>query len=176
MALAYVSLFCRALVGLVFAASALSKLQPGGFRHLVSWVSQMPVPLASALREPLAVGIVVTEATVVVMIGVPAFAAVGLILAAILLAGFLGVTSLLLYRGFGLPCPCFGSSKTRLGKHHIFRDLVLLAAALVSARGIQEPTPVSPTLAVVLLGAAIGAVLLVAWDDIAFLLHEPQTT
>ncbi|TDD84925.1 MauE/DoxX family redox-associated membrane protein [Actinomadura rubrisoli] len=165
----YVHVACACLVGLVFAVSAAAKARDlDGFA--VSLPGLLPSRPGTVPARPLAVLVIVLEALVPAAVAAPWTRMAGLVLACALLAAF----TLAIGRGLaaGRPrvsCRCFGSGGAPLGRRHLVRNGLLLAAA---ASGLALPgTP--PTAAGAVIAAAAGAVaaiLIVSFDDIADLL------
>jgi hypothetical protein len=166
----YVSIICRALVGLVFAASGASKfVTRERFREFVEWLGALPLPFTAA-RRPIAVVAAASEVGIVVLIAVPATATVGLVTAGAMLLGFAGMTLLLLKQGNRTPCRCFGRTDAPLGIRHLIRDLVLASAAFLSALNVGISPSDAGGVALSLFGATLVAVVVVGWDDVLFII------
>jgi len=174
----YAALICRALVGLVFAVSAFSKLRNGSaYREFASWLASLPVPLArNRLLPPVLAG---AEAAIVVLVAVPATAVAGLALAVLTLAALTAGTAVAVRRGARVTCQCFGPSRTELASHHVLRNGFLLVLAVVGlavvGRAVFGPASAG---AVALRPAGIGlslwaavalATFVVFLDDVVFL-------
>lgn len=132
--MAYVALTCRALVGLVFAVSAFSKLRNAtAYRRFASSLARLPVPLVGhRALPPVLAG---AEAAIVVLVAVPATATAGLALAAVTLAALTAGTAVAVRRGARVSCRCFGPSQAPLAARHILRNGFLLGTALAGAAG-----------------------------------------
>lgn len=132
--MAYVALACRALVGLVFAVSAFSKLRKvTAYREFASWLASLPIPLAgNGVLPPVLAG---AEAAIVVLVAVPAAAVAGLALAALTLAVLTAGTAVAVSRDARVTCQCFGPSRTPLAARHILRNGFLLTLAVTGALG-----------------------------------------
>ncbi|GAA4624121.1 methylamine utilization protein MauE [Actinoallomurus vinaceus] len=158
----YVRAGCVSLIALVFVASAVSKLRDlGGFER--SLPALAPVP--SRLVRPLARAVVAAEAVIPVLLLVPPATAYGFGLAGVLLIAFTVAIAVALRRGRRAPCRCFGASSTPIAPRHLVRNATLLVAA---ALGGMAPggLPVTAGLAIAVAGGLVGAILIVALDDI----------
>ncbi len=170
----FVALFCRTLIGLIFLVSAGHKiLSRQRLRDFTSWIAVLPLP-TRRLGRLSAVVVVSAEILIVLLIALPATAAIGLIVAAVTLAVFATATVVLLRKGTRTPCLCFGPSDTPLRVRHAIRDLLLLAVAIAGALGAGLTPP--PTAGVLLCTttAFVTAFLVSAFDDIAGLLLSPS--
>jgi Methylamine utilisation protein MauE len=169
--LAYLVVGCRCLVGLVFLVAAASKLHSraafGGFGESLRQLPLVPKTLA----VPAAVGVVVAEAVVPLLLVAPAagFAAAGFAVALGLLSAFTATTVIALRRGARPPCRCFGMSEIPLGARHVVRNCALaavagvgLAAALQGGQRAVDPAGV----AVAAVAGIVLAVLAVVFDDL----------
>jgi hypothetical protein len=166
----YVALACRFLVGLVFAASAFGKLRSAAaFRDFASWVSGLPV-LPSRGRQAVAWAIVVAEVAVAALVAAPWTVSEGLVLGAVVLAGFAAGARGVIRADVRAPCQCFGTSAAPLGGRHVVRNLVLCVSAVVGAvfagTGGARPAGVALSLS----GALAAAMVVVFLDDLAALL------
>lgn len=90
--------------------------------------------------------------------------------ATLLIATLTAGIAVAIRRGSAAPCPCFGARSPRpVGPAHLLRNLVLLAA-VISGMALgpiahRQPTPAS--LAVALVTAAVAAMLIIRWEDLA---------
>lgn len=131
--MAYVEVFSRCLIGVVFLVSAWSKRPVGGrFRQFSDSLAAMRLLPARAV-VPVA-GVVVAAETAVVLLLLPQpvrpLAAVGFALAVLLLAGFAVAIGMVLRRGVQASCRCFGGSGAApFRRHHIVRNVMLIAVA-----------------------------------------------
>jgi Methylamine utilisation protein MauE len=169
--LAYLVVGCQCLVGLVFLVAAASKLHSraafGGFGESLRQLPLVPKTLA----VPAAVGVVVAEAVVPLLLVAPAagFAAAGFAVALGLLSAFTATTVIALRRGARPPCRCFGMSEIPIGARHVVRNCALaavagvgLAAALQGGQRAVDPAGV----AVAAVAGIVLAVLAVVFDDL----------
>lgn len=177
----YVAIACRALLGVVFLLAVVSKLSGRrAFAEFVQSFRAMRV-VPEAAVTPLAWLTVAGEATAAVLLAVPVRAAglAGFSLAAILLAAFGGAIVISLRHGNSQPCRCFGRSATPLGRLHVWRNVLLVFAALIGTIATtipaDSPVTVAPALVAVFAGLVLGAVV-VALDDIAYLFAKPTVT
>ncbi|MGI5326412.1 MauE/DoxX family redox-associated membrane protein [Actinomadura nitritigenes] len=160
----------RVLLALVFVASAAGKLRGRGAyaRFTAATARLAPRPLAAGTRW-IAAAVVGTEAAVVVLLVLPATAAFGFALAAVLLAVFTAAIVRALGRGDRAPCACFGDADTPLGPRQVMRNVSLATAALAgfgaTLSGASGLPDVSGTLVAVAAGGLV-ALLVLAADDI----------
>jgi hypothetical protein len=164
--MSYLAVGCASLIGWVFLASAVSKL-----RHFGEFSGSLPAlaPVRPGLVRPLAAAVVTAEAAVPVLLLLPRVMPYGFALAGGLLAAFTAAIAAALKHGRRAPCRCFGASGTPLGARHLLRNAILLITVVAGglARGAAPPTA---GLAVAVAGGLLGAILIVAFDDIAYLL------
>ncbi|MER7455963.1 MauE/DoxX family redox-associated membrane protein [Micromonospora sp. NPDC126480] len=158
----YVEIACRVLLGTVLLAAAIGKVSGrvafGEFTRSVRDMGYRPA-------GPLAAAVVVAEFAVVVMLAV--YPAAGFIAAAALLLAFTAAVVVNLRRG-GATCRCFGRTPAPLGRHHVWRNALLVGCAAV---GVLAPTgPERPGEALPAVAAALVAgVLVVMLDDLRYL-------
>jgi len=161
----YVGVGCASLIGWVFLASAISKL-----RHFGEFTRSLPAlaPVRPGQVRPLAITVVATEAAVPVLLLFPAAIFYGFALAGALLATFTVAIGTALKRGRRAPCRCFGASSTPLGPSHLVRNSILLISTLAGGLAL-DAQPRAAGLIVAIAAGLVGAILIVAMDDIAFL-------
>jgi hypothetical protein len=162
----YAGVGCASLIGWVFLASAISKL-----RHFGEFTRSLPAlaPVRPGQARPLAMAVVATEAAVPVLLLFPAAVLYGFALAGALLAAFTAAIGTALKRGRRAPCRCFGASSAPLGPSHLVRNAILLISALAGGLALDAQPPQAAGLAVAIAAGLVGAILIVAMDDIAFL-------
>jgi hypothetical protein len=172
----YISIVARALLAVVFLVSAASKgATPKRFRVFADWVGALPLPWTSR-SVPIAAGVVACEAAIVPLLIVPVTVRFGFALAAILLVAFIWSAVVILHRDHRTTCMCFGKSTSAMGWRHVVRDLILLFAALVGIPSSTDPLPAPAGLGVAILGAVALAVVVITWDDIAYLLSGSEVS
>jgi hypothetical protein len=165
----YAVLSCRGLIVLVFAASTIAKVRgPGAYREFSSWLAALPVPLAGTRAlPPVLVG---AEAAIVVLVAFPGVAVAGLTLAAGYLAVMAAGTVVIMNRGSGASCWCFGPSRSPMGARHLVRDSILLliaaTGAVISAQATGRTTASPAEIVLGLTAALIGATFFVFTDDL----------
>ncbi|MDT0443438.1 MauE/DoxX family redox-associated membrane protein [Streptomyces johnsoniae] len=177
----YLDLGARVLVGVIFATALISKLGAGNFRAFtVSTGALLPYRFYRH-RRALAIGYVVCEILIVVMLTVPTASPWGLALAAatlLLLAAFIARS---MRSGDAVACRCFGgASRTPLGRPHLARNVALAALAAVAAAaawpsGAGSELSLAPAVPVVGAALLLG-VLVVRLDDLVVLLGPTART
>jgi hypothetical protein len=162
----YVGVGFASLIGWVFLASAISKL-----RHFGEFTRSLPAlaPVRAGQVRPLAMTVVATEAAVPVLLLIPAAIFYGFALAGALLAAFTAAIVTALKRGRRAPCQCFGASSTPLGPSHLVRNSILLISTLAGGLALDAQPQQAAGLVVAIAAGLVGAILIVAMDDIAFL-------
>ena len=113
--------------------------------------------------------VVATEAAVPVLLLFPAAVFYGFALAGDLLAAFTTAIVIALKRGRRAPCQCFGASSTPLGPSHLVRNAILLISVLAGGLALDVRPQQAAGLVVAIAAGLVGAILIVAMDDIAFL-------
>jgi hypothetical protein len=173
--MAYAALTCRALIGLVFAVSAVSKIRNATtYREFASWLASLPVPLVrNRALPPILAG---AEAAIVVLVAVPATAVAGLVLAVLALAALTAGTAVAVSRGARVSCHCFGPSRTALAARHVLRNGFLLVVAVIGTLGVGA-VAAHPAGIVLSLAAAVAAATFVVFlDDLAALVDGDLAT
>ncbi len=165
----YAAIGIRCLVGLVFLASALSKL--ASTRAQTAFVMSMRDLriLPTGLVRWVASGVIIGELAVCVLLATPSASAVmmGFALTVVLLSVFTAGITIALRRGVRVPCRCFGASRTPLGRWHIGRNAVLVLITCVGALvtpGAADAQPAGVATAAAA-GVALGALVTVL-DDV----------
>lgn len=171
----YCALACRMLIGIVFAASAFSKLRSKTeYRAFARWLGQLPLP--GPLRgAPAAAAVAVTETAIVVLLIPAATAAAGLVLSAVTLAAFGAGTLVTVRRGPAIPCRCFGASQSPMSTWHVARDLLLALLAAAAAVAASTPAPAPGGIALALAVAVTAAVPTVLFDDLLSIFRLPAS-
>jgi hypothetical protein len=129
-----IEIFCRCLLAIVFACSAIAKLRSrGSFRTFRVWLEDLPVPVVPRHASVVAAAVAGAEVLIVVLLAAPWTVLAGFALAGGTLAVFIAGTCLSLIRGTNAECACFGMRGASLGWHHVARDAVLLAVVIAGA-------------------------------------------
>jgi hypothetical protein len=162
--MAYVAVFTRSLIGLVFLLSAWSKLPLGNrFDEFAASLTDMRL-LAGRYVRPVAALVVAGEAAVPVLLltlPVPGFAVAGA-----LLLGFSAAIAVVLRRGTPAACRCFGRARpAQFRWHHAVRNAVLLGVAGAGAAAVAVHPSVPWQVAVVAVPAGLVVAALVAHLD-----------
>jgi hypothetical protein len=168
---AYVEVFGRCLIGMVFVFSAWSKRPGAGrFQQFSDSLAAMRL-LPGRFVRPVATVVVCAEtAVVLLLLPLPPrpLAVAGFALAIVLLVGFAVSIGMVLRRGVRASCRCFGGSGAApFRRHHIVRNLVLVAVAgagLVAA--LAEPALTWEAVLLAGVPAVVLAFLTTRLDDV----------
>jgi hypothetical protein len=119
--------------------------------------------------RPVALLVLIGEFAVWISLATPFWITVlvGFAVAAGLLVSFAFGIGAAVRRGSTVPCRCFGSSNSPLGRRHLIRNIVLATFSIAGAAGSALAAPVSAT--GVLVAVAVGLLLgagVVLLDDI----------
>lgn len=171
----YGELACRLLIGIVFAASAFSKLRSRSeYRAFAQWLGGLPLP-GPFRGAPAAAAVAATEAAIVVLLIPPVTAAIGLALSAVTLAAFASGTFVTVRTGTATPCRCFGASDSPMSAWHVARDALL---ALLAAAGASSAGSLAHSAGGIALSLAIAvtvAVPVVLFDDLLSVFRLPAS-
>ncbi|MGW2231003.1 MauE/DoxX family redox-associated membrane protein [Streptomyces formicae] len=172
----YVTLALRCLIGVVFLASASSKVAGRGrlhaFKASVDAMGAVPGPLV-----PLVARLVVAAEFAVPLLLVLA-PALGFPLACGLLVAFVAGIVGTLRRGTAVPCRCFGASSRPLGREHVVRNVLLTGCALVGEAGVLLSDGAAnggAAVAAALFAGACLAGLVILLDDLLELFRPVRT-
>lgn len=172
----YLVVACQAMLFCVFATSVISKVRSRAayldFRQSVAAFRVLPPSWSKMAARATVAG----EAGVVFLLALPWTALVGFALATGLLGAFTVAIVLALRGGQTAPCRCFGASAAPLSGSHVVRNLSLLAVSLTGLVGgavLTGPTRDPAGLTLSLAVAAVAALFVVRFDDVAALLRPP---
>ena len=169
--MAYVMVSSRCLIGLVFAFSAFAKLRnPSAFREFRDWLAALPLQTVSAWPDLAAMVLAIAEVAIVMLLALPWTWRGGLVFAAAVLAIFSAGTLLALHREAQVPCQCFGTSRSPLGRRHVLRNLLLCAVAVAGAAYAGGHGVRLEGVLIALVAGAVAALFVVFLDDLAALL------
>lgn len=168
----YLQFGCRCLLIVVFAWSAFGKV--AGTEAFVAFrrATARLFPPARRIAAHVGVAVIVAEATIVVLLGIPSTVHSGFIGALGLLAVFTVAVATAVRRGNQAPCNCFGRSASPLGPRHLVRNAVLL---LCAGTGLAAAPAGNTELAGLLMAGLAGVVvaaLVVSFDALADLFLE----
>ncbi|GAA4956868.1 small-conductance mechanosensitive channel [Nonomuraea thailandensis] len=158
----------QVLIGAVFAVAAFTKLRSrADLRAFASGLVMVPERLRLAAAGAVAAGEAATAALMVIP-------EIGLVLGGIMLGAFSLVIAVTVRRGERVSCRCFGPSATPLGRLHLVRNALLLLVVAVGGTALAFPggPPDAAGLAVAIPAGLAGAVVFVAFDDIAGLFTD----
>lgn len=134
-------------------------------------------PGARRLAKPAAYALIAAEgATGLALLGPVQTVRPGLVVAAVLTAGFTAVAAWATVSRAEVSCACFGRPTARLGRRHVVRNAPLLGLAVLGLVGVGAARDASPELpAVVLCVVAAAVITLVTafFDDIVDLVAGP---
>ncbi|GGQ75136.1 MauE/DoxX family redox-associated membrane protein [Couchioplanes azureus] len=167
----YLSTGVRVLLVLVFATAVAGKAGPARFAAFAG--SLRGIPLARQRPRAAAFGVVAAETGTVALLCAPGTARVGLVAAAalalLLAAGVAGA----LRTGVQAACRCFGAAAEPLRWHHVVRNLVLATLAAAAA-AVGHTTAAHPAGIALAAGvAAVLALVVIRFDDIAAVFRAP---
>ncbi|MET8996265.1 MauE/DoxX family redox-associated membrane protein [Amycolatopsis sp. Hca4] len=157
----YLRAVATALIAVVFAASAFSKLRD--FRGFARSVPAL-APVPARWVTPVSVTVVAAEPASAGLVLVTAVA--GFVLATALLLAFTVAIAASLRRGRRAPCRCFGATETPVGPRHLVRNALLICFAVLGAFAPDHLPPAAGAVVAFAAGVVL-AVLVVAMDDIA---------
>lgn len=169
----YLGFACLCVTGLVFGVSAISKLRGRGAfdefvtttRQLLRGLSPGRIVIESTSRL-VAVAVVAAEATIPLLLIVPATRRIGLGMAMLCLTAFGAAVAATVRRGVQGSCRCFGRSSIPLGYRHVVRNGMLFAVA-ATGLGVGPGSLADPAGLALAAGAAlIVALLLMRLDDV----------
>ncbi|MEV4463818.1 MauE/DoxX family redox-associated membrane protein [Micromonospora echinofusca] len=165
----YVDIACRVLLGTVLLAAAVGKVSGrAAYREFTRSVHDMGYQPAG----PLAAAVIAAEFTAVVLLAV--FPMAGFLLSTALLLAFTVAITANLRRG-GATCRCFGRTAAPLGRHHVWRNALLIGCAILGALAPAGPVrPGEGALAAV--GALVAGVLVVMLDELRYLFGAADRT
>lgn len=171
----YVVIACRALLALVFLASAAGKLR--GRNALAVFTAEVRawrlVPAGAS--GAVAAGVAGAEAVAAVLSALPAAGRSGPVLGGLLVAVFTAGIVVTRARGTTARCSCFGRTAVPLGRRHLMRNGSLLAAAGLALLPVGEASG-APAVVVAVGAGAAAALLVVTLDEIVglFAASEPS--
>lgn len=180
----YVTMGVSVLCGLVLLVSAVSKLR--GRADYAEFVASLPAfGLPARWTRQFAAATVVAEFVITALL-LPAAALIafgsdarwlagaGLVLAAGLFGVLTAAVRRAVARRSGAVCRCFGPARTPLARRHVVRNGVLLLVAVAGLASSVVDTAVDPAVAALAAAVgALGAVLVVRFDDLAELVAGP---
>lgn len=161
----YLRVGCASTIGLVFLAAAVSKLRD--YREFNKSLAVL-APVRPYLLRPLGVVVLASEAAVPMLLLVPSATQYGLWASCGLVCVFSAAIAAALRHGKHVPCRCFGASSTPLGAGHLVRNTIILITAVMGALAPSAHSP-APRVAVAIAAGLAAAILIVAFDDIAYL-------
>lgn len=169
--MAYLSLALRLLIGSVCLVAALGKLSsPQAIRGFRRTLAEIGAP--RRLVPPAAAAIILAELSVVGLAPWPSTGVIGMLLGTALLGAFTIGVARAVREGTTASCRCFGMRSGRLSRLHIVRNAVLTAAAataLILAAAVPRPAQHPAGVALAVAAAALGTLVVVAWEDLAAL-------
>ncbi|WP_242882795.1 MauE/DoxX family redox-associated membrane protein [Actinomadura litoris] len=165
----YIQIFCQAVIAVVFAFSAWSKLRGG--KEIAAFSDSLRPHLGSTssrTRMAAAVCIAVSEALAAVLTVIPVTALAGLLLATALMLLFTASVTRVVLTGTKATCRCFGASEKRIGWPHVARNTTLTVIAASGSLAAGSPgsdIALAGWIVSTVMGITI-AVILVTLDDI----------
>ncbi|MER5645914.1 MauE/DoxX family redox-associated membrane protein [Streptosporangium sp. NPDC002524] len=170
----YIAIGMRLLIGVVFLASAVSKVMGRrAFDDFTTSLGGMRI-MPPSLWRPAAIFVIASEFAVCGLLAFPGpfTALAGFLLATGLLAVFTVAVATAVHRGVRAPCRCFGVSASPLGPRQITRNLILVLCAVLGAVTAPVTGPLAPAgTAVAVFGGLVWGGLAVVSDEILDLFH-----
>jgi uncharacterized membrane protein YphA (DoxX/SURF4 family) len=159
----YLSFGARVFFALIFLVAALRKgLQPAAF---IQTIRSLGFP--RRLSPGIAWMVIAYEAVLGLLFLAGFLPGIALIAALLLLAAFAGVSLFALRSAQLIPCACFGEADTPLGKHTLWRALLLAVPVVLYYLGTRETAtawwPAGLDTWVSLLTLVLASLLLVRW-------------
>lgn len=169
---------CRALLGVVFVVSAVSKVAGrNAFPAFTRSLQRMRV-VPAGLARVCGVAVVAGEFVIAAALAVPSHfvAGLGFVLAFALIASFTAAIVSVLARKIDTTCRCFGRTDTPLGPQHLGRNVFLLGVAGLGwgAESYGTPAQTGALIVAALAGAFAGG-LVAVFDDLVHLVRPPSS-
>jgi hypothetical protein len=174
----FVELGIRAMLGVVFAIGVAGKLRSrAAFDGFVDSIPAFPGTRGNRLVV-VAVSVVVLELAAMLLLIVRPQA--GLVVATSLLTTFTAVMIVTLRAGTAMVCRCFGGEARPVGRGHVVRNAILVAASLAAAalrwrHSTDRPGPEAAMAAVMIGIGVILGVLVTRSDDLVFLFRPARS-
>jgi len=170
----FVLVFCRWLIGLAFAVSAVGKARAlSAFRSTITEFGVLPARLAPAAAK----ATIAAEGLVVVLVAAgDVLAAAGFALALALLAAFSVILGAAVRRHTDVSCNCFGASERRVSWYDVARNglLGLCCAGGLWTWLLPARERLSPAVIMALGLTAAGFLVITAnLDDFIAMLRQP---
>jgi hypothetical protein len=160
----HVAWACRCALAAVFLVAVLGKVRGrDAFRAFRASVLDM-VALPAGGATLLSAAVVLSEASIIVLLAVQRTAPAGFMLAGAVLLAFCAGIARAVRSGARTPCRCFGATATPSSGRHLVRNAVLLTVT-----GEAHPAGVAIALAC----AGVLVVAIVFFDDLADLFAGP---
>lgn len=169
--MAYLSVFCRLLIGGLFLVSAFAKLRdPRSFREDLRGYRLVPRRAETVVMA----GVVGVESLLPILLVFEVTALFGWLLAAGMLLGFATAMGSVLRRGLATGCGCLGRRDSIVRPAHVWRNLALAGVCAIGALTLSGADRTIEPGIVAVLSVAAGCVVatLVFFDDMLALLLE----
>ena len=174
--MAAVEVALRTLLAVVFGVAFVSKVRSAAaFADFADSLCDIGWLRRRARRSGAAVAIPVLEAVTVTLLALPWTVPWGFGADLVLLTAFTVVTGREIARGGHVRCRCFGAGSAQIGAAEIARNVFLLGLAATGlAIGPFSHGAAGAVALVYACGlAAVAALVLVRWDDLASLVRTP---
>ncbi|MFH8616891.1 MauE/DoxX family redox-associated membrane protein [Streptomyces sp. NPDC017979] len=174
----YAVLTARLALAGVLLVSAVAKARSfQESREMLDGLLRRLGPRPRKLARPAALALIAAEgATGLALLGPVQTVRPGLVVAAVLTAGFTAVAAWATVSRTQVPCGCFGRPTARLGRRHVVRNAPLLGLAVLGLAGVGAASDASPELPAVVLCVVTAAVITLVtafFDDIVDLVAGP---
>jgi hypothetical protein len=174
----YVVIAARVMLVVIFAIAFAGKVRNrSAFTRFTDSLGDFAT-WNTRLQLPVAVMVVTAEATIVVLVALPATVGWGLAIGGLMITVFTAAALHARRNGRQPMCNCFGAAGTALGLRHIVRNCLIVAAAAAGLAAWSAGGPSRITAAPVVLAAGLALIVslaLAAWDDIVpLVLPSPE--
>ncbi|GAA3069185.1 MauE/DoxX family redox-associated membrane protein [Streptosporangium carneum] len=168
----YVAIGCGVVQAVVFAVAVAGKTRGAGAFHAFARSLVETRLVKRRWRTGAATCVILAEAAVAPLLLAPGSAAFGFAVAASLSALFTGAVALTLLRRIRASCLCFGARRSPMGWPHVVRNAILTAVGVLGHAATTAVSAASPPVhaegvVVAVLAGAVGALLLIRFDDLA---------
>lgn len=175
MIFAYVAVFCRCVIGIVFVASLVGKLRD--IRTFIETISQFRI-LPKTLHRTAAYGFLLAELIVAICMIIGGILLLpGFILAIVLLLSFSIALVSVLHRRINTSCNCFGATTNAVSLYDVWRNTAFIISAIAGCIALTNTIQTSVAVTESVLLALVAALFVVIWlyfGEVAQLLRQTR--